>query len=48
MGELSKLINIGPYLEEQLNMIGIFSYEDLKQTGAKKAWLNIKSIDQSA
>ena len=48
MGELSKLPNIGKSVEEQLNLIGIYSLEDLKQIGSKEAWLKIKEIDKSA
>ncbi|MGN0174429.1 MAG: TfoX/Sxy family protein [Acutalibacteraceae bacterium] len=48
MGELSKLPNIGEKLEEQLNQIGIFAKADLKSIGAKKAWLDIQKIDESA
>lgn len=48
MGELSKLPNIGEKLEEQLNQIGIFTKADLKSIGAKKAWLDIQKIDESA
>ena len=48
MGELSKLPNIGEKVEEQLNAVGIFTYEDLKKLGAEKAWLMIQRIDRSA
>lgn len=48
MGELSELPNIGEVLEEQLNQIGIFHYEQLKEIGSKQAWLRIKGIDASA
>lgn len=48
MGELSKLPNIGPALEEQLNEVGIATVEQLKETGSRQAWLNIKAIDDSA
>ena len=48
MGELSKLPNIGKRVEEQLNLIGIYSLEDLKQIGSKEAWLKIREIDKSA
>ncbi len=48
MGELSKLPNIGKSIEEQLNLIGIYSLEDLKQIGSKEAWLKIREIDKSA
>ncbi|MDE7278424.1 MAG: TfoX/Sxy family protein [Oscillospiraceae bacterium] len=48
MGELSKLPNIGEKVEEQLNAVDIFTYEDLKKLGAENAWLKIQSIDPSA
>lgn len=46
--QLSGLPNIGTVLEKQLMDVGIFTYEDLKQTGAKQAWLKIHQIDSSA
>ena len=48
MGELSKAINIGPKVEEQLISVGITSLEKLKEIGAKNAWLKIQEIDTSA
>lgn len=48
MGELSKLPNIGEKVEEQLNAVDIFTYDDLKKLGAENAWLKIQSIDKSA
>ena len=48
MGELSKLINIGSVLEKQLNDVGIKSYDELKNTGSREAWLKIKALDPSA
>lgn len=48
MGELSKLLNIGKVLENQLNEVGINSIENLREIGSKKAWIKIKSIDESA
>ncbi|MDC7286280.1 TfoX/Sxy family protein [Blautia schinkii] len=48
MGELSKLPNIGPAVEEQLNAVGIATYEQLKEIGSKQAWLKIQEIDSSA
>ena len=46
MGELSKLPNIGKSVEEQLNLVGINTVEDLKIIGSKEAWLKIKEIDK--
>ena len=48
MGELSKLPNIGKTVEEQLVTVGIDTYDKLKEIGAKKAWLKILEIDESA
>ncbi len=48
MGELQKLPNIGNRVEEQLNEIGIETFEQLKEVGSKQAWLSIKGIDSSA
>lgn len=48
MGNLSKLPNIGAVVEEQLNQVGITTYDQLKKTGSKQAWLKIKAIDESA
>ena len=48
MGELSQLPNIGEVVEEQLNQVGIMTYEQLKEIGSEKAWLKIKAIDESA
>lgn len=48
MGELSDLPNIGKVVEEQLNQVGIFTFEELKDIGAKQAWLKIQEIDSSA
>ena len=48
MGELSKLPNIGPKVEEQFQEVGITTYEQLKEMGSQQAWLKIKAIDDSA
>lgn len=48
MGELSKLFNIGKETEKQLNEVGIFTYDELKDIGAEQAWLKIQEIDESA
>lgn len=48
MGELSKLPNIGKEVERQLNMVGITTFDELKNDGAKAAWLKIQTIDESA
>lgn len=46
--KLSELPNIGKIVEQQLNMVGITSEEELKNIGAKQAWLRIQEIDDSA
>lgn len=48
MGELMELPNIGKVVEEQLNEVGINTFEQLKEMGSKQAWLKIKAIDDSA
>lgn len=48
MGDLSKLPNIGKEVEKQLNKVGIFTYDQLKDIGAEQAWLKIQEIDTSA
>ena len=48
MGELSKLPNIGPVVEQQLQLVGITTYQQLKEIGSKQAWLKIQAIDSSA
>ncbi|MDO5322663.1 MAG: TfoX/Sxy family protein [Clostridia bacterium] len=48
MGELSSLPNIGKTVEEQLMQVGIGSVEELREAGAKQAWLKIQEIDESA
>jgi len=48
MGELSKVVNIGEKLEEQLEAVGISSIEELRKTGSREAWLRIKTMDPSA
>lgn len=48
MGELSKLENIGKVVEQQLNKVGITTYDELKKTGSREAWLKIQQIDSSA
>ena len=48
MGQLSKLPNIGAVVEDQLNNVGIKTYEQLKEVGSKEAWLKIKAVDPSA
>ncbi|MEQ8156548.1 MAG: TfoX/Sxy family protein [Clostridiaceae bacterium] len=48
MGKLAELPNIGKVVEQQLNEVGVTTYEQLKKKGSKQTWLEIKSIDPSA
>ncbi|GEM_PF-87358 len=48
IGELAELPNIGAVTEKQLNLVGIYTFEQLKKAGSKNAWLRIKAIDDSA
>lgn len=48
MSELTKLPNIGAKLEEQLNQIGITTFEELQEIGSRQAWLKIRAYDSSA
>jgi DNA transformation protein len=48
MGELQKRPNIAEKLEAQLIEVGISSFDELKQTGSREAWLRIAAIDPSA
>lgn len=48
MGELAQLPNIGRVVEEQLQQVGITTYEELKAIGSKEAWLKIQVMDPSA
>lgn len=48
MAKLTDLPNIGKTMEEQLHKAGIETYEQLRQTGSKQVWLDIKAFDPSA
>jgi len=48
MGELAQLPNIGAVLEEQLMQVDITTADELRETGAKVAWLRIQQLDESA
>jgi len=48
MSDLSKQVNIGKELETKLIKVGISSFEELKRTGAEKAFLKIQKIDSGA
>ena len=45
MAELSKLPNIGKIVDSQLNQVGITTAVELKEIGAKAAWLKIQEIE---
>ncbi|NEU04821.1 TfoX/Sxy family protein [Clostridium senegalense] len=48
MGELLKLPNIGEKVKKQLNEVGIFTYDELKNIGTEQVWMKIQEIDASA
>lgn len=48
MNDLKDIPNIGENLQKQLNMVNIFTYDELKQRGSKQTWLDIQKIDTSA
>ncbi len=48
MSELSKLPNIGKFLEEKLIQVEIKNETDLKTIGAENALLRIRTIDDTA
>jgi DNA transformation protein len=41
VGDLVKIPNIGDQLEEKLNKIGIFTYDELKSAGSKEVFLKL-------
>lgn len=48
MGELQKIPNIGAALETQLHEVGIDTFDMLKKTGSREAWLQMLARDPSA
>lgn len=46
--DFTKLPNIGEVLKKQLWEVGICSYTQLREEGAKNVWLKIQGIDSSA
>lgn len=48
MHELSNLPNLGKVLSEQLEMVDIKTISDFKTIGSEKAFLRIKTIDNTA
>lgn len=47
MSNLSKLPNIGNTLEEKLNQVDIFTFEELKNVGSENTIIRIKTINHS-
>lgn len=47
MSELAMHPNIGKILDQKLDTVGIRTYDQLKKTGSKKAWLLMKAFDDS-
>lgn len=47
MGKLAILPNVGVRLEEQLNVAGIDTPEQLCEIGSREAWLKLKRMDPS-
>ena len=45
---LRSMPNIGPRLSEQLEQVGIYTPQQLIETGSREAWLRIKAMDDSA
>lgn len=48
MERLEDMINIGKVLAGQLLKVGICTPDELKEIGARDAWLRIQAIDKSA
>ncbi len=48
MGELSRLPNVGRVLEKNLNEIGVFTAEQLREMGSREAFIRIRMIDPGA
>lgn len=48
MCKLSKLPNVGKVIEKRLNSIGIYTWEELVNTGSKEAFFLIKIFDNTA
>lgn len=48
MSELTTLPNIANAMEQQLNQAGIHTVDELRNVGAREAWLRIFAFDPSA
>ena len=47
MGKLAILPNVGVRLEEQLNVAGIDTPDQLREVGSREIWLLLKRMDPS-
>lgn len=48
MSKLLELPNVGKVLDERLNQIGIYTYEELSAMGSKQAFIKIRECDAGA
>ena len=48
MSELAKLPNIAAKLDQQLEVAGITTIDELRKVGSREAWLRILATDPSA
>lgn len=48
INKLSDLPNIGQDTERLLHEVGIHTFQELREVGAKQAWLKIQQVDPSA
>jgi DNA transformation protein len=48
VSELSALPNVGKVLEKNLNEVGIYTAEQLREIGSKEAFIRIRMIDPGA
>lgn len=47
MGKLAILPNVGVRLEEQLNVAGVDTPEQLRELGSREVWTRLKRMDPS-
>ena len=48
MEDLTKLPNIGPFLAEKLNQIGVYTFDNLAEMGSVEALMRIGQTDFTA
>jgi DNA transformation protein and related proteins len=48
MNDLAKQPNLGKVVVEQLNLVEITTFEELKELGSEQAFIRIKTIDKDA